>query len=129
MIPIHVGTGTKGTYLLQEESPGQYTWYLNDQPTEAKGTSVPLAIREARRLFRHDNFQTLLCGTRFFLPDRDEHGENALFSEMVRSLASGNGQYFDPAYGQNAIVREIPIKSRDLAVTMNLLPISSPKTS
>lgn len=117
MIPVHIATGDSGSYYLKENSPQEFQWFLEDQPTEIKAPSIREAMKLAIRAFKFDHFNPLPCGNKYSLPERDEHGEPALFSELVKSLASPNGQYFDPLYGQNYIVKEFPLNMRDKALT------------
>lgn len=112
MTIIHVGKGDSGLYTLVQDS--SFKWFLNGKPTEVESLTLPLALIEAQKAFKLDRFQLLQCGVKFSLPERDEHGTPALYCDMIKSLASSNGQYFDPLYGQNFIVHQIPSATREL---------------
>lgn len=94
-----------GEFLFLEEiTPHLYAWIT--ESGEEVGLSAP-HIEEAIRIARREEgFQPLNCGFRFTLPERDEHGENALFHQMGASHEAFNGIYFDQDLGHNCIVRE-----------------------
>lgn len=104
----------KGIYFLREIAPSHFQWFLEDTPTRVEATSTQEAIRLAYRTFCDQNFEPLLSGYKFTLPERDEHGAPALFIDMIRSLETPSGQYFDPLYGHNLVVHNIPKRARDL---------------
>ena len=52
------------------------------------------------------------CGFRYTLPERDEHGLNALFNQMVASYSSSNGVYFEQELGHPCIVQNASIQAR-----------------
>jgi hypothetical protein len=111
---IHVGIiypkGRKPTYLfLRQLSPDHYAWFQEESPRNERETSVSApsiaeALQRARQTWSLDSFRTLICGFRYGLPERDEHGTNALFHQMAASYSSMNGVYFDPDLGYNCIV-------------------------
>lgn len=68
-------------------------------------TTIEEAIRLARSRWHSLAFRTVMCGFRYTLPERDEHGLNALFYQMSASYASSNGQYFDEELGHLCIVQ------------------------
>ena len=111
---IHVAQSDKGWMFLQETSPGHYQWFQGDEPTEIQAPSIQEAIRLGWKAFASQNFEPLLCGYKYTLPERDEHGAPTLFSDMVQSLNTPTGQYFDPASGHNYIVQNIPTRAREL---------------
>lgn len=54
-------------------------------------------------------YQSLKCGTRFTLPERDEIGRPALLWEVRASLKSASGVYFDDEAGHFCRVDNIPL--------------------
>lgn len=117
MIPVHLAKGSSGDYVLREETPGNFQWFLHGKAVGVNCSSLKDSLKSGFKSFKNDQFRPLHCGTKFSLPERDEHGEPAIFSELVRSLASSNGQYYDPLYGQNFIVKEYPTLMRDYALS------------
>lgn len=118
---IHVAEiDTRGGthYLfLRKESPDRYIWFEVDKDGKEKATSLTggnteEAIKIARKQWQNQSFRTLKCGFRFTLPERDEHGNNALFNQMSLSLGSFNGIYYDEDLGHNCIVNQVPLRSR-----------------
>lgn len=113
---IHIGRieGKEpgGLYLfLRQKSAEQFVWYVESSPrnaqeieTEVSGLTVSQALHKARYHWRDDSFRTVNCGFRYSLPERDEHGCNALFHQMVSSCSSSNGIYFDEDLGHNCII-------------------------
>lgn len=97
------------TLLLRQHSPHHYVWYEEDGEqevtTEVEGPSVEEAMREAHKTWRQHAFRTIICGFRYTLPERDEHGLNALFHQMVASQRSPSGVYFDEELGHNCLVQ------------------------
>lgn len=95
--------------LLRKDDPVRYTWYEEFEPDKEREIllSSPTpeeAIRQAYVNWKDANFRTLNCGFRYSLPERDEHGNNALFHQMVASYTSMNGIYFDEDVGYNCFV-------------------------
>lgn len=130
---IHVATlndekGERKWLFLRQLEPAKYRWFLKEEGKE-KATEIeakdPLeAIRLARRHFAKQLFSPLLCGYNFTLPERDEHGNNALFYQMVKSVNSPTGIYFDEKLGHNCIVHQIPTKARRLYEELKSIPDS-----
>lgn len=107
----------KYVYLRQVE-PRQFVWFeqgegIEEQRTEMSSDNIEEAIRLARRHWKHQTFQTMNCGFRYTLPERDEHGLNALFWQMKASYSSPTGIYFDDEIGCNCIVQYAPSESRN----------------
>lgn len=103
--------------LLRLLSDYHYAWFKMD--TEGSETETPVwgptteeAIRLARQYWKLDQFRTVNCGFRYTLPERDEHGSNALFYQMVASYSSMNGIYFDEEVGSNCIVYFASLEAR-----------------
>jgi hypothetical protein len=95
--------------LLRKEDPVRYEWYEQNEHDEEKPTSISAttaeeAIRLAYLNWKENIFRTINCGFRYSLPERDEHGNNALFHQMVASYSSMNGIYFDEDLGHNCLV-------------------------
>ena len=120
---IHVGKrslqGGMITYLLLREEPEGFTWYEEKKPGEEEKTGLTAktseeALRLAHRQWKNDFFKTLACGWRYTLPERDEHGYNALFHQMVASYNASNGIYFDSELGHTCFVDFASTEARDL---------------
>jgi hypothetical protein len=107
---IHIANSDDGILLLKEDSPSRFVWVKGKEETSTEAPSYEEAVRLGWKTI--SGFSPLLCGYKFTLPERDEHGNNATFSDMVQSLNSSNGIYFDKDLGHNCIVHQIPQKSR-----------------
>ncbi len=101
----------KGTrlLLLRKDDPVRYAWYEEypsgmEQATSLFAPTAEEAIRQAYLNWKDHFFRTINCGFRYTLPERDEHGNNALFHQMVASYAAMNGIYFDEDLGHNCFV-------------------------
>lgn len=95
--------------LLRREDPVRYVWYEQHSTDQELETSLfaptaEEAIRRAYMNWKDHFFRTINCGFRYTLPERDEHGNNALFHQMIASYASMNGIYFDEDLGHNCFV-------------------------
>jgi hypothetical protein len=95
--------------LLRKKDDVHYVWYEETATGDEKETSIfaptaEEAIRQAYLTWKDSIFRTINCGFRYSLPERDEHGNNALFHQMVASYASMNGVYFDEDVGHNCFV-------------------------
>jgi hypothetical protein len=95
--------------LLRKEDAVRYAWYEQDEQnqeheTQIFGPTAEEAIRQAYSNWKNNLFRTINCGFRYSLPERDEHGTNALFHEMIASYNSMNGIYFDENVGHNCFV-------------------------
>lgn len=95
--------------LLRKEDSVRYTWFEENPKGEEKATSISAptaeeAIRQGYLNWKDHVFRTINCGFRYTLPERDEHGNNALFHQMIASYASMNGVYFDEDVGHNCFV-------------------------
>lgn len=111
---IHVArVFTKGQWkylFLRKDPNGHFTWHeeidqKEEKPTEVSGQTIEEAIRLAPRHWKNQSYNNLLCGFRYTLPERDEHGINALFHQMVASYSTGNGIYYDDELGNNCFVQ------------------------
>ncbi len=117
--------GIGSVYLfLRQVDPHSYTWFKEEKPgkeikTSISGPTVEEAIRLARQAWKTDFFRTLHCGFRYHLPARDEHGQNALFHQMIASYSSMNGIYFDNEIGHNCIVSFASIEAFTLWKRLN----------
>lgn len=89
--------------FLREKNEKEYRWFEHiegqEQETDVFATNVQESIRLAARKWKLAHFQTLNCGIRFELPQRDEHGCSALFHQMVASYSNSSGTYFDEELG------------------------------
>lgn len=120
---IHIGriegTTPMPKYIfLRQMTPYHYAWFMWDNPNETEtpvwGPTAEEAIRLAYKHWKIDNFRTVNCGFRYTLPERDEHGSNALFYQMIASYSSMNGIYFDEELGSNCIVHNASMEARKL---------------
>lgn len=107
----------KRSLFLRKKEDYHYMWFEeNDKKDEAEtaiwATTTEEAIRLARKEWKLYDFTTLNCGFRYNLPERDEHGINALFHQMTASYGASNGVYFDEEVGHNCIVQNASIESR-----------------
>lgn len=111
--------GRKKRLLLRKTSEREFIWFEEHENNAEKATSISadnieLAIRAANQTWKNDLFTTLNCGFRYTLPERDEHGINALFHQMIASYGSMNGIYYDEELGNNCFVQNAPIEAREL---------------
>lgn len=102
----HLGT----RYLfLRELSPHHLVWFTEsesgEKETNVSASTIEEALRMGHRHWKELGFRTLICGFRYTLPERDEHGMNALFYQLAASQNSPNGIYFDPELGHNCYVQ------------------------
>ncbi|WP_059359646.1 hypothetical protein [Parachlamydia acanthamoebae] len=118
---IHVGFCKKPTppqYLfLRKVEEHRYIWFEEkadgeEATTEVEAQNVPEALRLAKAAWKDDYFEFMHCGFRYTLPERDEHGLNALFNQMVASYSSSNGVYFEQELGHPCIVQNASIQAR-----------------
>lgn len=110
-IPIYLLLRQIGTY--------HYAWFINnhdgnESETPVWGPTAEEAIRMAYKHWKIDNFRPVNCGFRYTLPERDEHGTNALFYQMVASYSSMNGMYFDEELGSHCIVHNASLEAREI---------------
>ncbi len=109
--PIHIGKisgpqGGKKYLFLHKITTKEYQWFFEDgSDTGIGGPSIEYAIREAGKMRKSFFFSPVLCGFRYTLPERDEHGMNALFHQLLSSRTSFNGVYFDEEAGHNCFVQ------------------------
>lgn len=114
------GSDGRLRYLfLRKTGDLSFTWFEEQPDQTEKETTVGAAtIEEALRLaareWKRDSFRTVFCGFRYTLPERDEHGMNALFHQMVSSYGSMNGIYYDEELGNNCFVQNASMQARDL---------------
>ena len=100
------------TLFLRKISDTQFSWFEEnvDGKEEEMAISAPNveeAIALARRALKEYNFRPLNCGFRYTLPERDEHGINALFWQMAASYSTSGGIYFDEEVGHNCFVARL----------------------
>lgn len=115
---IQPKTGWMHLFLRKIDSH-RFTWFEgkidgDERETEVMGLTVEDAMREAVRKWRKIPFRMINCGFRYTLPERDEHGMNALFHQMAASYSSMNGIYFDEDLGNNCFVNFASLEARDL---------------
>ncbi|CRX38057.1 hypothetical protein [Estrella lausannensis] len=125
---IHVGF-RRGSHaeeillLLRQLSPAEFRWFEDrsgvETATDVSAKTKEEAIENARKVFKLASFRTLKCGFRYTLPERDEHGMNALFFQMKASLLSPNGIYFDEEMGHNCFVQNMSLEAKKLLTQLN----------
>ncbi|WP_068468267.1 hypothetical protein [Candidatus Protochlamydia phocaeensis] len=111
--------------FLRQLDPYRYVWFKEEaagQETETPvwGATTEEAILAARKAWRQAYFTPLHCGFRYTLPERDEHGINALFYQMAASYASMTGVYFEEELGSNCLVQNASIEARELWKALQL---------
>ncbi len=121
---IHIGfiyTKDKGKcrIFLRKIEANRYVWFvengnLEESETNVQAATIEEAIRLGRNQWKDQFFRTLNCGFRYTLPERDEHGMNALFYQMVASYGSSNGIYFDDELGHNCFVQASSLEARKI---------------
>lgn len=116
---ILANEGQKQFLFLRKISPREYLWYKEQADnteieTDIKTETIEQALRQAARKWKNDAFCTVICGFRYTLPERDEHGMNALFHQMVASYSSMNGIYYDEELANNCFVQNASIEARQL---------------
>lgn len=94
--------------LLKQVDLYHFVWMEKREEGEVKtpvfSKTVGEALRLAREHWKQHSFRTVNCGMVYTLPERDEHGMNALFYQMTASYSSPNGVFFDDEYGHNCFV-------------------------
>lgn len=105
--------------FLRQRGPRDFRWTEDQGLNQEKDTaitadSIEEALRLGHREWKDRAFRTVICGFRYTLPERDEHGNNALFHQMVASYSSMNGFYFDEELGNNCIVHNASKEARQL---------------
>lgn len=125
---MHIGkisTERGTTFLhLRQLDPKIYRWFRvdptgNEIETEVVSDTIEESIRQASRFWHKDHYSSVGCGYRFTLPERDEHGNNALFYQMSSALQTINGIYFDEELGHFCQVRQIPLVAKELWKRLN----------
>lgn len=106
-------------FFLRQIGPHEFLW-MDEQAdgsevaTDISADSCEEAIRLANQKLKMAGFRMLNCGFRYTLPERDEHGINALFHQMIASYSSSNGTYFDGDLGNNCFINFASREARDL---------------
>lgn len=104
--------------FLRKMEQNHFIWHEEHNNAEAattvSGPNIEEAIRLAVRHWKHHSFTLVNCGFRYTLPERDEHGINAYFMQMVASYSSMNGVYYDEELGNNCFVQNASQESYDL---------------
>jgi hypothetical protein len=108
---IHVGRTSRGYVYLRKLGELEYRWFEEDNATDVVAPHAEEAIRLG---FRKWDLRLIHCGFRYTLPERDEHGINALFYQMGASYESMNGVYFEEELGFNCIVHNPSDEARHL---------------
>lgn len=114
--------------FLRKKEDYHYCWYMQsnhsdfEDETTVTASTIEEALRLAKRTWKENFFRTLNCGFRYTLPERDEHGMNALYYQMVASYNSMNGVYFDDELGHNCYVQNASIEARNLMIVLNKVP-------
>lgn len=117
--------------FLRKSREGHFAWFQdgadNESETPISAQTIEEALRLGARHWRGDSFRTVICGFRYTLPERDEHGINALFHQMVASYSSMNGVYYDEELGNNCFVQNASDEACKL--WQKLKTVTSLKTS
>ncbi len=105
--------------FLRKLDPNRFVWFEQQRDeseieTAVHGVSIEESIRLARKEWKRHLYRPLNCGFRYTLPERDEHGINALFHQMVASYSSMNGVYFDEDMGCNCFINFASLEAREL---------------
>ncbi|MCE5317924.1 MAG: hypothetical protein LLG04_11290 [Parachlamydia sp.] len=115
---IHIAKMGQRYLFLRKVAPMHFGWFWWDGDAETAAeviaTNAEEALRLAQRQWRQEDFRPVGCGFRYTLPERDEHGMNALFYQMVASYESPSGIYFDDELGGNCIVHFASTEARRL---------------
>ena len=115
---IHIARHQAGRDLiylyLKKTGSETYQWFEGDTATEVKGITPEEAMRLAKRHWKSDSFHFVNCGFRYTLPERDEHGGNALFHQMVASYGAFNGIYYDEELGHSCVVKNASDEAKHL---------------
>lgn len=120
---IHIGKlhepKVKSYLILRQLDPFRHVWFKEIEPGQEEETPVwggtpQEAIQAARKAWKTESFHTVNCGFRYTLPERDEHGANALFCQMAASYSSSTGVYFEEELGANCIVHNASDEARNL---------------
>lgn len=100
--------------FLRKVSNDEYRWFGDETATPISASTIEEALRLAARHWKDQSYRTIICGFRYTLPERDEHGINALFHQMAASISTPNGVYFDEELGNNCFVQNYSLEARDL---------------
>lgn len=90
--------------FLRKQGDNLFVWYDSKAELALSGSTVQETLKMGRKTWHLNSFRMVNCGFRYTLPERDEHGCNALFYQMVESYRSYNGIYFDEELGHNCYV-------------------------
>lgn len=90
--------------FLRKHGDNLFVWHDIERELNISGSSISESLKMGRKAWRLNSFRTVNCGFRYTLPERDEHGCNALFCQMMESYRSYNGIYFDEDLGHNCFV-------------------------
>jgi hypothetical protein len=124
----HIKGKGKLYLFLRQIAEHHYGWFLENKEdvkegyeitTEIGAPTIAESLRAARKEWIDSSFRMLMCGFRYNLPERDEHGENALFYQMAASYGSSNGVYFDELAGHNCIVHNASAEAKELLGVLN----------
>ena len=120
--------GKRGYLLLRQLKENHFTWFKeikhgDEVETSVSAQTIEEALRLAVRQWKNNSFSYVICGFRYTLPDRDEHGINALFHQMADSYSSMNGVYYDKELGCNCFVQNASKEALNLRQRMNKQPL------
>jgi len=103
--------GGSSCYLfLRKKAGDHFAWFEElengeERETPVSAPTIEESLRLAARHWKAQFFRTVICGFRYTLPERDEHGINALYHQMAASLSTMNGIYYDEELGNNCFVQ------------------------
>lgn len=112
---IHVGFKNGTEKLFLRFNGDHYFWETQDGTlTSITAPTIEEAMRLAHREWDADHFRSLICGFKYDAVERDEHGINALFHEMIASYSTATGVYFDESEGHLCKVDRASRQALDL---------------
>lgn len=115
---IHDTHGYEHLLLLRKKEPQRFVWMEEKNgkeiETPVSSNHIEEAIRLASRHWKNAGFRPFNCGFRYTLPERDEHGTNALFYQMAASYGASNGVYFDEDLSSNCFVQAASDEAKNL---------------
>jgi hypothetical protein len=102
--------GRKRHLFLRQLEARRFVWFEElpggeEKETDLATETIEEALRLSARRWKERSYRNINCGFRYNLPERDEHGINALFHQMAASYNSMNGVYYDDELGNNCFVQ------------------------
>ena len=105
-------------FFLRQKNIQEFIWTKEEGSLEVEtnlcATTIQEALLKIKKQYKIESFRFVNCGFRYTLPERDEHGINALFFQMKASYNSSNGVYFDELAGNNCHVQFASDEAKEL---------------